>query len=123
MKNRYNRRAREWNKHGMEDFTGLTINANLNGKEIAMKEMRDMTGDFFPVRDSCHLEGDPEAGCVSTKALFYSAPIVTTEEDVSVIVSYKNRTVLQETVHMIEKKRVGVRELECNHNTFGFNLL
>ena len=88
-----------------------------------MTEVRDMSGDFFPVRDSCHLEGDPEVGCVATKALFYAAPITKTEKDLSVVVSYKSRVVLNDTVPMVEKKRVGVRELECNHNAYWLNPL
>ena len=107
----------------MEDFTGLGIHAKLNGRNSTLKEVRDQSGDYFPVRDSCHLEGDPEAGCIATKALFYATPITGTEKELSMIVSYKDRIVVNETVITVEQKRVGVRGLECNHNTYAFNPL
>ena len=52
-----------------------------------------------------------------------ATPITGTEKELSVIVSYKDRIVVNETVITVEQKRVGVRGLECNHNKYAFNPL
>ena len=118
MSCRYNRRAKEWNKHGMDDYHDLVVKASVDGMESTMMETHDMMDAYYPVYDSCRLEGDPETGCVSTKSLFYSTPMRTKKGDIPILITHNNQIVVNETVSTVMEKKAGVRELECNHNTY-----
>lgn len=102
----------------MDDYHDLVVKASVDGVESTMAEAHDVIDAYYPVRDSCHLEGDPETGCVATKSLFYSTPMHTKKGDIPILVTHNDLFVVNETVSTVVEKKVGVRELECNHNTY-----
>ena len=85
-----------------------------------MMPVRNTTGHLYPIRDSCNRNGDPEEGCVYTDALFYNTNLQFTNDSLHVTLSHYHSTVVNDTIPPVLIKRIGVHELDCDHNTFVF---
>ena len=85
-----------------------------------MVPIRNTTGHLYPIRDSCNRTGDPEEGCVSTDALFYNTNIRFRNDSFPVTLSHRHSTIVNDTLSPVLIKRIGVHELDCDHNTFFF---
>lgn len=119
---RFNKRAKMWNKHGLEDFKNLTFELVKDGVRYSMEENTTKKGEFYPVRDSCRLEGDPAEGCTETDSFYYSREVYTTDEPIKIQIYHKDRLVLEDTLLPTTQRTLSVRQMNCNHNTFSLCL-
>ena len=115
---RYNKRAKMWNKHGLEDFKNLTFELVKDGEGYLMEENTTKTGEFFPVRDSCKLEGDPAEGCIETDSFYYSREVYTTDEPIKIQIYHEGRLLINDTLLPTTQRTLNVRQMNCNHNTY-----
>ncbi|KAK8799572.1 hypothetical protein WA158_006121 [Blastocystis sp. Blastoise] len=62
----YNNLTSKW-EESVEDFshTSFRVNGQL------MEQITWATGSYYPVRDSCDKDGDPEGGCKSAQVAYY----------------------------------------------------
>ena len=65
----YNERAQIWKDSGLESFKNISF--YLDESERALYPVSSTSGKYYPVRDKCQKDGDPEEGCVLTGAYYY----------------------------------------------------
>ena len=65
----YNERAQIWKDSGLESFKNISF--YLDDSESALYPVSSTSGKYYPVRDKCQKDGDPEEGCVLTGAYYY----------------------------------------------------
>ena len=65
----YNERAQIWKDSGLESFKNISF--YLDESESALYPVSSTSGKYYPVRDKCQKDGDPEEGCVLTGAYYY----------------------------------------------------
>lgn len=99
--NRYNYRAKEWVEHGIESFKNVTFKLN---NIIVLSENTERSGSFYPVRDTCDMEGDPKEHCIFTDALFYNTTI-RLSSNYDVIITNENSVIIDE---MYPREKVDV---------------
>ena len=56
------------------------------------------TGAFYPVRDSCNRDGDPEEGCVYTSALYYKVDIPFSNSSLPFTLSHDKSLIVEDTL-------------------------
>lgn len=113
----------QWTTKGLKEYNGLHINVFTNFNNEELVPFRNTTGHLYPIRDSCSHDGDPEEGCIYTDALFYKTNLQFVNDSFHVTLSHHNSVIVNDTVSPVLVKRVSVRELDCDHNTYFFLLI
>lgn len=65
----YNERAQIWKDSGLDSFKNVSF--YLDEEETPLYPVTTTSGKYYPVRDKCQKDGDPEEGCVLTGAYYY----------------------------------------------------
>lgn len=65
----YNERAQIWKDSGLDSFKNISF--YLDETESPLYPVTSTSGKYYPVRDKCQKDGDPEEGCVLTGAYYY----------------------------------------------------
>ena len=75
------------------------------------------TGAFYPVRDSCNRDGDPEEGCVYTSALYYKEDIPFSNSSLPITQSHDKTFIVEDTLVPVVERKLYVHDLNCDHDT------
>ena len=66
----YNSVVDLWNKKGYDNFKNQNFTAKI-GKTYALNPTTATSGSYWPVRDSCSYDEDPEGGCTAVSPYSY----------------------------------------------------
>ena len=74
------------------------------------------SGKYYPVRDSCKKDGDPEEGCLTTDALYYqlSAVLPSTPYVRVVILGSSNETIVNERYRASFTETLTPSDINCD---------
>lgn len=72
-----------------------------------------MNGDFFPVSDACHRQGDPGDGCIYTASSFFSTTVETSDVISLIVSDGMNLTYFEDSVPLVDQKLIGKASLHC----------
>ena len=114
---RYNSRAKIWIDNGIDFFRGVSFYIdNLGNKAEAVSKT---SGNYYPVRDSCKKDGDPEEGCLTTDALYYRGEIPTPSSSYAhvVILGSSNETIVDGKYETSQVKTYSPSQLGCQKDT------
>lgn len=118
LRRRYNKRAMEWNTTGLKEFEGMHILAKVPNHQKEMEPITTSTGAFYPVRDSCNRDGDPEEGCVYTPALYYKVDIPYSNTSLPFTLSQGKSSIVEDTLIPVIERKLYVHDLNCDHDTY-----
>ncbi|KAK8795678.1 hypothetical protein WA158_000335 [Blastocystis sp. Blastoise] len=68
---KYNELVSDWKNKDRDIFTNSSMSLTIGSSPIKVHTIDSPDGDYWPVRDSCHEEGDPAEGCTSVKPFYY----------------------------------------------------
>ena len=111
---RYNSRAKIWMDNGIDFFRNASFYINNPG--IKTEAISKTSGKYYPVRDSCKKDGDPEEGCLTTDALYYqlSAVLPSTPYVRVVILGSSNETIVNERYRASFTETLTPSDINCD---------
>ena len=114
FKLRYNTRAKIWKETGLNSFKNTQF--YLASTSNKLEPVTTTSGKYYPVRDACQKDGDPEEGCLTTEALYYrisaSLPEYTTTR--VILLGPSEELIADDTYQNSYVKTYNTIELECD---------
>ena len=95
----------------------MHILAQIPDHKKEMDPVTTSTGVFYPVRDSCNRDGDPEEGCVYTSALYYKVDIPFSNSSLPFTLSHDKSLIVEDTLIPVVERKLYVHDLNCDHDT------
>lgn len=111
---RYNSRAKEWVESGINEFKDLTFTTN----GVAMAPSTETSGKYYPVRDSCEKDGDPEDKCVYTQAYYYQSYIPVSSGFVTASVFGNTSSIVNQQYESMHTEVYSESQLGCTDDEY-----
>ena len=98
----------------MDEFKDIEFVFN---NSTVMSAVTETPGKYYPVRDSCEKEGDPEEKCYTTQAMYYET-VIPVGDVVSVYISQNGENLFEQSFPISQEYRYYRSDLYCQDDKF-----
>ncbi|KAK8790945.1 hypothetical protein WA158_005576 [Blastocystis sp. Blastoise] len=112
----YNGLVVDWNITRETLFSNHTFTIYLNDTVVSLLPIETPDGSYWPVRDSCKLEDDPDGGCIETVPYYLKGTGTLSITQTTLRLYDNDNMIYNETIDTEKKDYIHLSNLDCDEN-------